>query len=670
VIAIEDLHWVDPSTLEFIQLLVEQGATARLLLLYTARPEFRAPWTMRANQIQITLNRLGVRDVRAMVAQVAAAKALAEDTVATVVERTGGVPLFVEELTRAVLESGDGSLRGREIPTTLHDSLMARLDRLGPAKEIAQVAAVIGREFSYELLHAVHPIAEEDLRGALRKLADAELVFVRGIAPEATYQFKHALIQDAAYEALLKTRRKELHLSVARTIDEKFPSLKGEHPEVLARHWTEAGEIEPATTEWARAGERAIARGAYREGEQHYHDALAILETLPESTDRDDRELKLQLALGGVMGSTRVWSGVDTAAVYARARTLAERAGGAESLQVFRGLWAGALTRGDHRAALNLADQMLEIARGVSSLSALVTAHLAQGFSRLCLGDLLAARPHFLQAIEHYREGDFRGVPDNGGVDTLAWAGFTEWLLGYPDQALRYTNDAHALARRLNSPFAVAYAAAVGLFTDGWRGDFARVRAAAQEEERLGAELGFPLFSAGGKFWDAWGRVRLGELSGAVDSMRAALAEIDAFKFYLHRGYNLSLIAETQALAGAIDDAIITVEQAVEANPDELYSRVLALQMRGELRLRSDAGGATRVQLAEQDFREAIDLSRRMQARSLELRATMSLARLLASLGRLEEARANLADIYNWFTEGFDTADLKDAKALLDDLQT
>jgi class 3 adenylate cyclase/tetratricopeptide (TPR) repeat protein len=628
VIAIEDLHWVDPSTLELIQLLVEQGATSRLPLLYTARPEFRAPWPLRAHHTQITLNRLGVRDIRTMVEQVAASKALSDETVATVVERTGGVPLFVEELTRAVLESGDSKLT--EIPATLHDSLMARLDRLGPAKEVAQVAAVIGREFSYELLHAVQLIGEEDLQRALRSLTDAELLYVRGIAPDATYQFKHALIQEAAYEALLKSRRKELHLIVARTIDEKFSALKEAHPEVLARHWTEAGEIEPATTEWTRAGESAIARGAYREGEQYYRDALAILETSPESPDRDGRELKLQLALGGVMGSTRVWSGVDTASVYARARTLAKRAGSDESLQVFRGLWASALTRGDHRAALIFADQMLEIARGIDEPSALVAAHHAQGFSRLCLGDLTAARPHFLQAVEHYREEDFHGIPDDGGVNTLAWAGFNEWLLGYPDQALRYNDDARALARRLNNPSAVAYAEAVGLFTAGWRGDFARLLTAAKEVERLGTELGLPLFSAGGKFWGAWGRTHLGELSDAVDSMREALAELDAFKFYLHRGYNLSSIAEAQALAGAIDDAIVTVEQAVEANPDELYSRVLALQMRGELRVRNEAGGANRVPLAEQDFREAVEIAQKMSAKSLELRATTSLARLLA----------------------------------------
>ena len=291
VIAIEDLHWADPSTLELLQLLVEQGATARLLLLYTSRPEFRAQWPPRAHHTQITLNRLNARNVRTMVEEVAARKALSEETIATVVERTGGVPLFVEELTRTVLESGDARLTGREIPVTLHDSLMARLDRLGAAKEVARIGAVIGSEFSYELLHAVHPIPEEDLQRSLRSLADAELLYVRGIAPEATYQFKHALIRDAAYEALLKSVRKDLHRLVARTINEKFSTLKEAQPEVLARHWTEAGEIEPAIAEWSRAGKTAQARSAFREAQESYEQALAVLKLLPETPERDNREL-------------------------------------------------------------------------------------------------------------------------------------------------------------------------------------------------------------------------------------------------------------------------------------------------------------------------------------------------------------------------------------------
>ena len=284
VVATEDLHWADASTLELIQLLVEQGATARLLLLYTARPEFRAQWPPRAHYTQVTLSRLSVRNVRAMVEEVAARKAMSEETIATVIERTGGVPLFVEELTRAVMESGNAKLTGRAIPVTLHDSLMARLDRLGPAKEIIQIGAVIDGEFSYELLHAVHPIAEENLQRALRNLADAELLYVRGIAPDATYQLKHALIRDAAYEALLKSRRKDQHRLVAQTISEKFPGLKAAQPEVLARHWVAAGETEQAIAEWSRAGKAAEARNAFVETRESLQQALAQVNLLSRIT--------------------------------------------------------------------------------------------------------------------------------------------------------------------------------------------------------------------------------------------------------------------------------------------------------------------------------------------------------------------------------------------------
>src|SRR5208282_3041653 len=303
------------------------GATARLLLLYTARPEFHAPWPQRAHHMQITLNRLNARNVRTMVGQVAARTALSEQTIAAMVERTGGVPLFVEELTRAVLESGDAKLSGGAIPATLHDSLMARLDRLGPAKEVIQVGAVIGSEFSYELLHTVHPLAEGDLQRALRSLTDAELLYVRGIAPEANYQFKHALIRDAAYEALLKSRRKELHLTVARTIDEQFPVLKETHPEVLAHHWTEAGETDRAIQYFQLAGERASASGTMVEAERHCRRALELLSELPENIDRDRHELELQMVAARALQGMKGWAHAETRRAFARAQNLAEKLG-------------------------------------------------------------------------------------------------------------------------------------------------------------------------------------------------------------------------------------------------------------------------------------------------------------------------------------------------------
>jgi predicted ATPase len=335
-----------------------------------------------------------------LVAQVASSKALPDETVAAVVERTGGVPLFVEELTRAVLESGGGRLSGAAIPVTLHDSLMARLDPLGPAKEIVQIGAVIGAEFSYELLRAVHPISEPCLQHSLRSLTDAELLYARGIAPEATYQFKRALIRDAAYEALLKSRRKELHLTIARTIHEKFPAIEEAQPEVLAQHWAEAGEIFPAIDSWQKAGERAIERRAYREAEQHLNVAIGLLQTLPESRERAARELKPQYLLADLMTGTRGYSARDTLEGYSRARLLTEQAGQPVSLGILNGLRGAAVTRGDLRSALAIADEILVAAQASGHSAELAIAHNQQQNSRYYLGDLIGARRHFLLSME------------------------------------------------------------------------------------------------------------------------------------------------------------------------------------------------------------------------------------------------------------------------------
>ena len=334
VMVVEDLHWLDPSTLELQQLLAEQGATVPLMLLYTARPEFRAQWPMRAHQTQLTLNRLSARDVREMVAQVAVRNALASESVDAVVERTGGVPLFVEELTRAVLESGSEKLTGREIPVTLHDSLMARLDRLGPAKEVIQIGAVIGSEFSYGLLHAVHPIGDEHLQSAIHSLTDAELVHVRGIPPDAIYQFKHALIRDAAYEALLRTRRKELHARTAEVLVGLFPTSA---PELLAHHYTEAGLIEQAIRCWQNAEQRAVERSANTEAINHFTKGLELLKSRPDSPERNQQELELQISLGGSLMPIKGYAAPEVGNAYVRARELCQQAG--ETPQFFRVLF-------------------------------------------------------------------------------------------------------------------------------------------------------------------------------------------------------------------------------------------------------------------------------------------------------------------------------------------
>jgi predicted ATPase len=362
---VEDLHWLDPSTLELLQLLAEQGTTAPLMLLYTARPEFRAPWPMHTHHSQITLNRLSSRNVREIVTGVASGNSLASESVEAVVERTGGVPLFIEELTRAVLEGGSARVTGREIPATLHDSLMSRLDRLGSAKEVIQIGAVIGGgEFSYRLLHAVHPIRDEDLQGAIQSATDAELVYVRGIPPEAIYQFKHALIRDAAYEALLRSRRKELHSRIAEVLVRQFPERVTSAPELLAHHYTEAGLVEQAVPYWQQAGRNAAQRSANAEASTHLTTALGLLQTLPDTPTRTRDELSIHLDLGVALITTKGFAAPEVESAYAQARALCQQIGETQQLfPVLWGLWSFYLVRGQLRIARESAEQLLTLAQ-------------------------------------------------------------------------------------------------------------------------------------------------------------------------------------------------------------------------------------------------------------------------------------------------------------------
>jgi tetratricopeptide (TPR) repeat protein len=662
VIAIEDLHWADPSTLELLQLLVEQGATARLLLLYTARPEFRVPWPLRAHHIQITLNRLSAPNVRAMVQEMAARKALSDESVATVVERTGGVPLFVEELTRAVLESGDAKLTGREIPVTLHDSLMARLDRLGPAKEVIQVGAVIGGEFSYELLHAVHPIAEEDLQRALRKLADAEMLYVRGIAPDATYRFKHALIRDAAYEALLKSRRKDLHRLVARAIDEKFVALSEAHPEVLARHWTEAGETESAIAEWSRAGKAAQARNAFTETVESYHQALALLNSLPESPERDSRELELRQSVVLVSFTTRGFAAPETTNAIERAAALAEKTGNLLQLvaaMITKGF--SAFFSGDLSAAGALADQALTLALSEGSSTNLANVYFLQLVTCYYRGDFASAEKHFTAGLVFFDDPSFRQRPATV-VAAFGGASANAFILGRADVARERMAQMMASANE-NNAFDVA---SRGLYAaQRWVAmrEFHQAEALAAQALELSEHHQFSNAAARSRCVLGHARAQLGHASEGIALIRQGIDRLREIGTPLGISAFTAYLAEAQEREGAIVDALETIEQDLQTNSDELFYRPETLRLRGELRLNQ---GLT--EPAEADFHEAIALARNMSAKAWELRASTSLARLLQARGQRDEARAMLAEIYGWFTEGFDTADLKDAKSLLDQL--
>jgi class 3 adenylate cyclase/tetratricopeptide (TPR) repeat protein len=449
VIAIEDLHWADPSTLELIQILVEQGAMSSLLLLYTARPEFRAQWPSRAHHTQITLNRLSVHDARTIIDEVTAQKLLPEQTVAAVVERSGGVPLFVEELTQVVLERGADNAT-HDIPATLHDSLMARLDRLGPAKDVAQVAAVIGRKFSYELLRAMHPIAERDLQRALDGLAAAELVYTRGIVPRADYSFKHALIQDAAYNSLLSARRKQLHERAGQGFESVFAEQIDEHMGELAHHYRLSDNLNKAIEYLGRAGQQALQRSAHAEAIGSLTAAIDLLQKLPDSPERIRGELPLQLALGQAFIVQKGWAAREVEQAFARARDLCERLGDPPELfSALFGLFAMYYLRDEQRMAYQLAKRLLRRAQGTNDPALLIFAHLALGDSSHQRGELLLALEHLEMGIslynrERHRALTLRLIGLDPGVNCLSYAAYTLWHLGYPEQALERVTEAIA----------------------------------------------------------------------------------------------------------------------------------------------------------------------------------------------------------------------------------
>jgi len=660
VMAVEDVHWFDASTLELMQLLVEQGATSSVLLLYTARPEFLAPWTPRAHHTHVILNRLTARDAREMVVQAVATTALSGEAIDKVIERTGGVPLFVEELTRAVLERGDAKPAAREIPATLHDSLMARLDRLGRAKEVAQIASVVGREFSYELLQVVSSMPEDGLRSALARLAEAELIYAHGIPPEATYTFKHALIQDAAYEALLKSRRRDLHRRVAVAITENFPEIGEVQLEVVARHWTDAAEVELAIAAWRRAGNSAFERRAFKEAEEAYRRALEILRTLEESAERDGRELDLMSSLVQVLQFTRGWNAPEAVDAADRARVLAERNHNLAQhvLQVFR-RWAGVVSSGDLAAAIALADLVLDLAEREGSPAKIGLAHVSQVNSRHFSGDLRGAEEHFARGAAF-----FEAAQKEPGLSVMVYgfASHNAWLLGLADTARDRISRELATAREIDSPFQLAFAQFVAAMLQLFLGDPGGAQTLAGASITLSDQHGFPYIGTFSRM--ALGRARANSGStvegvSLINNGIAVLPETDRNGLTLF----LNWLAEAQTFADAIPDALVTIEQALEANLQERAWRGDALRIRGELRLK--LGQASE---AEADFRAAIASAQKIGTKALELRGAIGLGRMLKDRHEIAKGRDLLEPLYASFTEGFDTADLKDAKALLDEL--
>jgi predicted ATPase len=511
----EDLHWVDPSTLELLSLLVDQGPTARILVLLTFRPDFSPPWTGRSHLTQVTLPRLLRRQAVEMIGRVAHHKTLPAEVVEQVVAKTDGVPLFVEELTKMVLESGllqereeryelTGPLPPLAIPATLHDSLMARLDRLATVKALAQLGATLGRAFAYELLQAVSPWDEGTLRRGLHQLVEAEFLYQQGLPPQATYHFKHALIQDAAYQSLLRSTRQQHHQRIAQVLEERFPETCALQPELLAHHYTEAGLHTQAVAYWQQAGQRAIQRSAYAEAISHLTKGIEAVTTLPDTPERLQHELDCLTTLGPALLATKGYAAPDVVQTYTRARALCQQLGETTGLfPVLWNLWIFYLARAEHQTALELGEQCLQLAQRVQDTELLLAAHCALGDSWFYLGQPARACTHLEHTIALYDPEQHHGLAlryagMDLGIAVLGYCGWALWLRGYPEQARTRSDQALTLAQHLAHPYSLARA----LYYDTILHQLSRhgpaVREQAQATITVATQQGFALVQAAG----------------------------------------------------------------------------------------------------------------------------------------------------------------------------
>ena len=685
----EDAHWADPTSLELFGRAVDRIASFRVLLLVTFRPEFGPPWIGRPHVTALTLNRLAQRDIDAMIDRVVGNKQLPANIRHDIIERTDGIPLFVEEMTKAVVEAeGEGEAwrtaaavpsPALAVPASLHASLMARLDRLGPAKEVAQIGAAIGREFSHALLAAVVRKREAELGAALDRLIAAGLLFRQGVPPHASYLFKHALVQDAAYGTLLRAPRRALHARIAETLESQFAEIGESQPELLARHCTEAGLIEKAAGLWGEAGQRSLERSAFFEGVELLTRALAQIARLPATPALRREEIKLQVALLTPLIHVKGYAAPETKAAAERERLLIEQA---EALgeppedplllfSVLYSFWGANFLAFNGDAMRELASQFLALAEKKGATVPLMIGHRLMGSSLLLTGDIAEGRAHYDQALALYDPAEHRPLATRFGQDIrvaiLSYRSLALWFLGYPEAALVDADQALNDAREMGQAATLMYALSHAAWTLIQCGNYATANAFIDEYSALADKKGTLIWKAAGMMFRGWIFVATGKAS---DAIRMITAGINAWRSTGSTGLvpaHLLHLAKAYAELGQFDEAWRCVNEmlaAIEATKERWWEAELH-RVAGEIALMSPTPDAPKAQAY---FERALAVARQQQAKSWELRAAMSIARLKRDQGKRDEARDLLAPVYGWFTEGFDTLDLKEAKTLLDTL--
>jgi tetratricopeptide (TPR) repeat protein len=665
-VIVEDLHWIDASTKELLDMLIEQVPTSPIMLVITSRPSPNLPWTGRASVTHVTLSPLTHEQVGAMIDRLTGASALPATVRRAVTTKTDGVPLFVEEVTKAILEAGAERAAARssiDVPATLQDSLMARLDRLGSPKDVAQLAAVLGREFSYELLHAVAPADPVFLDHSLRALVRAELVYQRGVPPHATYRFKHALVQEAAYRSLLKSRRQEAHARVVRVLEERFADRVAAGPEEIARHCAQAGLVAQAVRYYRLAGQRAAAAAAHVEAVGHLTKALDLIRDVTQDPDRDREELAIRVALGPPLIAIRGYGDREVERTYERARTLCETIG--EAPDLFEAVWGLAnyyQSRGELGTARTLAEQLVTVSERSSEALLIAWAHLQLGATTFWRGEPAAAMPHFERAIAVHDPSAglrLRGAPDPG-VAARAYAAWALWQLGHADRALETCRESVALGRRCGDRFSLALALCFACAQHQLRREPDAVRAYAEEVVALSTAHGFPVWRGMGQLGLGWALAYSPDGAKAIETIRDAMAQLVRVGTEVGAAWGLAVLADAERALGHEAEALAAVETglAVAAQHDDHVSDSELLRLKGELLVRTDPHAA------EAAFRRAVAMARAHRSPIAELRAATSLARFLVHAGREAEARAVLAGATERVHEGLDTPDVRDATEL------
>ena len=677
VLALEDLHWADPTTLELLRSIAQSGALSPLFVLVSSRPEARPPWATRPHYGSISLAPLDRDQVRHMVGNVAALHALPNELIDGVTERTGGVPLFIEEVTRLLLDRGEqGDIHS--IPPTLQQSLTARLDRLGAAREVAQIGAVIGRDFTYWLVRTVTRMEEAPLQIALYRLAEADILLARGLPPQSDYRFKHALIQDAAYENLLKSRRQLLHRRVAEALRDNAATAAAE-PELLAHHFTQAGMTEAAIEWWGKAGQRSLESSALVESAEQFKRALAQIATLPATTALRREQIKLQVALANAMMTTKGYAAPETKAALQRARMLIEQA---EALgeppedplllfSVLYGVWGVDRIAFNGDAMRELSAQFLALAAKQSATVPLMNGHRIVGVSLVLTGDISEGRECLDRAITLYDPVEHPTLAARFAVDIavsiLCYRSIALWLLGYPDAALADTKRVVQHARGIGQAASLMFALHHSSLTQIQFGHYAAANADADELTVLAEEKDASLWKASGLLWRGCLLTMTGKASDAIPAITAGLAALRSTGSTMWMPLLLTYLARAHAELGQCDDALRFIREAMTMveTTRERWCESEVDRVAGEILLKSPQPDLAK---AEGYLDRALTVARTQQARSLELRAAMSMARLWRDQGKPQQARELLAPVYDWFTEGFDTLDLKEAKALLNSL--